>query len=187
MRAPLRGYTLLELLLVVAVGAILASLAMPGLGRAVQANAAALVMNDLARLLGMARALAVHNGTSVTLCPSASGSTCGGEWAAGMLLFTDANRDRVIDANDQLAQVVGPVATAGTLRLRSFPNRQYLQFTPLGFTHRQNGNFTWCPAGGRPELAQQLIFSQSGRTRFARDSDGDGLREGANGQALPCD
>lgn len=189
MRVSVRGIALLELLLVVSIGAVLVSIAVPGLGRAVQANAGLVLMNDMARTLSMARALAVQHGSYVTLCPSSDGGNCGGDWVAGMLLFTDANRDRVINGADQLLQSVRGVRAAraaGSLRLRSFPNRQYLQFTALGTTHSQNGTFTWCPANGAGELAQQLIFSQSGRTRFARDSDGDSIREGTNGQPLPC-
>lgn len=186
MRPSVYGYTLIELLLVLAVVAVLTSMAVPGLGRVVQTNAGTALMNDLARMVSMARALAVHSGSNVTLCPSHDGSSCGGDWAAGMLLFTDANRDRKLDATDELARVAGALTVAGSLQLRSFPNRQYLQFTPQGTTHGQNGSFTWCPANAAPELAQQLIFSQSGRTRFARDNDGDGIREDSNGLPLPC-
>ena len=180
----LRGYTLLELLTILAIIAILASSAMPDLGKFVQAHAGQIFIHELARTLSMARTTAVTSGSIVTLCRSRDGLACNGTWDDGMLLFTDHNSDRIPNGNDLLLQHSRGIE--GSLRLRSFPNRQYVQFTPLGFTNKQNGSFTWCPPGQAAELAQQLIFSQSGRTRLARDANGDGLREGTNGGPLTC-
>ena len=58
--------------------------------------------------------------------------------------------------------------------------------TPMGFTRDQNGNFTWCPGNGDVRLARQLIVNAAGRLREALDSDGDGVREGANGRPIGC-
>jgi prepilin-type N-terminal cleavage/methylation domain-containing protein len=178
------GYTLLELLIVLAIVAILAISAMPGWGRTLQARAGEVAIHELARAMNLARSEAVANGSLVTLCRSTNGTTCNGNWEDGMLLFTDANGDRVINGDDRVLRRSGRVD--GSLQLRSYPNRQYVQFTPLGFTNKQNGNFTWCPVGRDVELAQQLVFSQSGRARFARDTNGDGVREGADGAPLTC-
>ncbi|MEY4642226.1 MAG: hypothetical protein RLZZ227_2220 [Pseudomonadota bacterium] len=185
MQPAIRGYTLLELLVVLALVAVFASMAIPGWGRTLQARTGEIVIHELARTMNFARAAAVTNGSIVTLCRSGDGLACNGNWEDGLLLFTDANADRIRNGADRLLRHTGRIQ--GSLRLRSFPNRQYLQFTALGFTYRQNGNFTWCPPGNDVALAQQLIFSQSGRSRFARDSNGDGQLEGADGAPLVCE
>lgn len=184
MQPATRGYTLLELLVVLALVALLAIMAIPGSGRTIQARTGEIVIHELARTMNLARSAAVTNGSIVTLCCSRDGLACNGNWEDGLLLFTDANADRTRNGDDRVLRHTGHIE--GTLRLRSFPNRQYVQFTALGFTNKQSGNFTWCPPGNEVELAQQLIFSQSGRSRFARDADGDGRLEGADGAPLVC-
>jgi len=58
--------------------------------------------------------------------------------------------------------------------------------TPRGTTNYQNGNFTWCPANGDPLMIRQVVVSLTGRTRFAKDSDGDGVVENSQGKEVEC-
>jgi type IV fimbrial biogenesis protein FimT len=180
------GFTLLELMITIATVGILVSMSMPNLGDMLQKNAAETVLNDLARTMTMARVSAVSHGQMVTLCRSADQKSCNGEWHNGMLVFLDHDSDRIVDTSDRILHVTSPATTPGTLKLRSFPNRQYLQFTPAGVINNQTGNFTWCPADNDARQAQQLIFNITGRVRFATDSDQDGLVEGADGTPLSC-
>lgn len=180
------GFTLLELMITVAAVGILAGMAMPDLGGMLQKNAGEAQLNDLARTMSMARMSAVSHGRMVTLCRSANKKGCNGEWHSGMLVFIDGDNDRIVDATEQILYVTPAATTPGTLKLRSFPNRQYLQFTPAGVINNQTGNFTWCPVSNDARQAQQLIFNITGRARFAVDSDHDGFREGADGKPLSC-
>lgn len=180
------GFTLLELMVVIAVVGILAGMSMPGLSTMLQTNAAETLLNDLARTMSMARASAVSRGQLVTLCRSADKKSCSGEWHSGMLVFLDRDGDRIVDAGEEVLHVTSAATMPGTLKLRSFPNKQYLQFTPAGLINNQTGNFTWCPADNDARQAQQLIFNITGRVRFAVDADHDGLREGADGKPLSC-
>jgi prepilin-type N-terminal cleavage/methylation domain-containing protein len=180
------GFTLLELMVAIGVVGVLASVSMPNLGGMLQAHAAETVLNDLARTISMARASAVSQGRMVTLCRSADKTSCNGEWHNGMLVFVDRNNDRIVDDDDEVLHITPASPTPGTLKLRSFPNRQYLQFTPAGVLNNQTGNFTWCPADNNARQAQQLIFNITGRVRFAVDADQDGVREDAEGEPLSC-
>ncbi len=181
-----RGLTLFEILIVLAVCAILVGLAAPGLGSTIRKNEGEVLINELARLMAYARNEAVTQGRTVTLCRSSNGVNCGGQWEQGVLMFTDLNEDGIPNGDDQLLRQSSFKPGTGSLRLRSFPNHQYVQFVAEGFTNKQNGSFTWCPSDLDPKLAQQLIFIQSGRTRFARDSNGDGIKEGSDGKPLSC-
>lgn len=180
------GYTLIELLVALAILVLLFSFAIPGIAPAIQRHRGEALIQDLARIMNYARAAAVDTGQMVTVCHSDNGNSCGGQWLDGILVFSDANADRTINQFDQILRYSTFGSNAGSLSFRSFPNRQFVQFSPLGFTNKQNGSFTWCPHNGSSALAQQLIFSQSGRSRLARDQDGDGIREGSNGKALIC-
>jgi type IV fimbrial biogenesis protein FimT len=186
---PLRkfsGFTLLELMVSLATLGILVTLSVPGLSAMLQANAAETMMNDLARTMSMARASAVFQGQMVTMCRSKDGKGCNSGWHDGILVFLDRDSDRTVDAADVILHMTPAAKLPGTLILRSFPARQYLQFTPAGIINNQTGNFTWCPADNNPQQAQQLIFNITGRVRFAADADKDGIREGADGTPLSC-
>lgn len=144
-------------------------------------------MDELVMAIGMARQGAVTENRLVTLCPGVNGRACRGKWHQDLIIFTDANGDREINGSDRMLFRLPAIEAEGELSFNSFRNRQYLQMTPLGFTNYQNGNFTFCPANGDPRLARQIIISLSGRTRYARDEDGDGIVENSRGEALRCD
>lgn len=188
MYSKARGFTFVEMLIALSVCVLLFGMAMPGLGSIITKTESEIVVNDVVRLMAYARNAAVTEGSTVTLCRSADGHSCGGQWEQGVLLFTDINEDGTFDeGEDRILRQTNFKPGLGTLRLRSFPNRQYLQFTALGFTNKQNGTFTWCPADHNAELAQQIIFIQSGRTRLARDTNGDKIREGTDGKPISCE
>ncbi len=180
------GFNLVELLIILAISAILLNLAVPELSQAFERNQAKVAINEINRAIILARYTAINNGVITTLCKSRDGKQCGGQWQEGFIVFTDSNADRVINGNDQLIRIFPKFASAGTLTFRAFQNKQYLQMTPEGFTNYQNGNFTFCPESRDVRLAQQIIVNRTGRTYFASDADGDGIKEGANGKAIKC-
>lgn len=182
-----RGFTLIELLLCLALATfLLLRVAQPAWHQSYQRRQADLILLELQQLITMARSAAISENRLVTLCRSNDGQHCQGQWRDGSIAFTDANGDRVLNQDDRLLFRSKALAADGELRFNSFRNRQYLQLTPQGLTDHQNGNFTWCPADGNLLLARQLILSYSGRTRMARDSDGDGVVENSQGEALQC-
>lgn len=185
--ATSRGTTLLELMICLLLVAVLGAVSMPDMRSALAHRQSDTIMRTLIDALAMARTAAITSGTLVTLCRSADGIQCGGEWQDGMLLFTDSNGDRKVNQEDEVRRYFTFPDADGTLRWRAFQNRQYLQITNQGFTRYQNGNFTWCPASKKPELARQLILNRTARARFALDRDGDGIREDSSGKPLVCD
>lgn len=190
MKRSCRGLTLIELLLVLGISAfLLLRLAQPGWQEIQQRKQVELMMIELQQFIAMARSSAVSHNSMVTLCRSDDGLQCRGRWTDGSILFTDANADHILNQEDRLLfRLPAPAPAAeGELAFNAFRNRQYLQMTPQGSTNFQNGNFTWCPADGNLRQARQLIVSVSGRTRMARDSDGDGIVENSQGRPLDCD
>jgi prepilin-type N-terminal cleavage/methylation domain-containing protein len=183
-----RAFTLLELLVVMALLGILLTLGLPDLRRwQREARGEALLM-ELDRLLSEARSTAATQAVPVTLCATSTPPACATTWQQQVLLFTDHDGDRTFerDTGDTVLRLWVPPPTQGRLLLRNFPARPSLQFTPDGFTSGESGNFTWCPRATDPGAIRQLIFTRTGRTRLAQDRDGDGVREGADGEALVC-
>lgn len=93
MRTPgtMRGFTLVELMVTVAVLAILTTIAVPGFRDTIRRNRVSAASNALFADLHYARAEAINRGQLVSLCPSSDGSNCsadGNAWEAGWLVYT---------------------------------------------------------------------------------------------------
>ena len=93
MGGPWAGYTVLELMVTLAVLALLAAVAIPSFDDSIQRNARDSAMLDLMSSLSLARSEAVNASSTVSLCRSSNQTACAGagDWAAGWLIFVDAD------------------------------------------------------------------------------------------------
>jgi type IV fimbrial biogenesis protein FimT len=183
----IQGISLLELLITLGILTILLSISIPDFKNLAESVSADTTLRKLATAIQLGKSSAITNRTTVTLCRSLDGVTCGGRWEDGVLVFTDRNRDRAINEDDRLVRYITFPDGKGHIRFRAFQNKQYLQLTSLGTTHSQNGNYTYCPFSGDSKLARQLIVNRTARLRFAQDSNGDGIKEDSRGRPLSCD
>jgi len=96
--ARIDGFTLLEVLITLAVAAILLGIAVPSYRSMVQRNSIAANVNDLIGDLNYARSEAVTRGQQAYVCNSANGSTCltDGDWSQGWIVYV-ANDPGVTD------------------------------------------------------------------------------------------
>ncbi|MBC55102.1 MAG: hypothetical protein CMQ34_14835 [Gammaproteobacteria bacterium] len=179
------GTSLLELFAALAIIATLATLALP-VFTLLEREESARVLRQFLSLVASARSAAIRLGHPVTLCPVDERNRCIRDWRTGVMLFVDADEDRQRGNNEALLSVVHWHDLQGSLHWRAFGNRRYLLVDPFGGLTGQNGNLTWCPSAAGSAPAHQLVLNGSGRFRFARDSDGDGLREDSRGQPLRC-
>lgn len=181
------GLSLLELLVSLGILSILLSISIPDFTELSESLSGEVTLRKLATAVQLGKSAAVTNGTTVTLCRSADGFVCGGRWQDGVIIFTDLNRDAVINESDRLVRHITFPDGNGHIRFRAFQNKQILQLTSLGTTHYQNGNFTYCPFSGNNLFSRQLIVNRTARLRFAQDKNGDGIREDSRGRPLKCD
>jgi type IV fimbrial biogenesis protein FimT len=91
------GFTLLELMVVIAIIAIFMGLAAPNFSSLVASTRLSSQTNDLTADLRLARSEAAARGTRVVICPTTDGgATCSAsasDWASGRLVFVDTNAD----------------------------------------------------------------------------------------------
>lgn len=181
------GISLLELLVAVAVIALLAGASLPFFADLSADLRAASRINALLGAVRTARHLAITRNAAVTLCPG-QGPRCLGanQWHEGATVFVDADGDRRMDAGEFVALRLPRMDPGERIRWRAFKNRSYLLIRASGLTDWQNGSFQYCPANGDPRFARQIILNAQGRARRAHDSDGDGVREDAQGRPLRC-
>lgn len=104
------GFTLIELMVAIAILAIVIAIAAPSFNRTVQSNRAAVMSNELVGALQTTRSEALKRRTNVTLCRrNAAGSACetGTDWAAGWLLMQGSLVLRVWEPTTGIA-LTGP-------------------------------------------------------------------------------
>ncbi len=84
------GFTLLELMVTVAVAAILLVVGVPAFTSFVQNNRAATHANELVTAFALARNEAIRRGAATVICSSMDGATCAGgnDWTVGWIVRT---------------------------------------------------------------------------------------------------
>lgn len=119
------GFTLLELIITMAIAAILLTIAVPSFQTTITNNRLATQTNSLVTDINIARSEAVKRGTSVVLCssadPNAAAPVClgaGNAWTSGWIVFVngagDADANQFAAATDTLikvSQAIGGTAT----------------------------------------------------------------------------
>ncbi|WP_313243711.1 GspH/FimT family pseudopilin [Stenotrophomonas rhizophila] len=89
---PSKGFTLVELMVTVAVVAILTAIAYPSFQSTIRSNRVAAGHNELLGLVNLARSEAVRNNHGGGVCGSTSGNSCDGNWGGGMMAFADTDK-----------------------------------------------------------------------------------------------
>jgi type IV fimbrial biogenesis protein FimT len=102
------GFTLVELMIALAVGIIILTIGIPAFNSVMTSNRTTAYTNDLVTTLRLARSEAVKRGEGVTVCASnADYSACdNANWQNGWLVFTDPDNDRTYTAGtDELIRI----------------------------------------------------------------------------------
>lgn len=86
-----KGFTLVELMVTIAVVAILLAIALPSFRNVIQRNRVASASNDLLASVSYARTTAINRGQLVSMCPSTDGASCtsaGKDFESGWIVYT---------------------------------------------------------------------------------------------------
>ena len=162
----LPGFTLLELMIALAVTAVLAISVLPALTHARAAANAGVARAAITTTLLDSLRRANVKGVQVVVCPSDDGRTCSDtiDWSGGWISFTDSDGDKLPGAGDTLLQRTP--ALDGEVMLHSTTGRTRLTFQPGGSSEGSNVTFTLCDRRGEAR-AVALLLANSGRVRTA--------------------
>jgi type IV fimbrial biogenesis protein FimT len=112
------GFTLIELMVSVAIVALMIGLAVPSYRYSINSSRVASDSDGLLSALQLARTEAIRRGLSVTVCSSnATGSACSGSnnWKTGWLVFVDLNNNASYDAGDTLVRRQSALTSANAV------------------------------------------------------------------------
>jgi type IV fimbrial biogenesis protein FimT len=164
MHRKLNGFTLVELVVVTAVLAIMATIVVPGMVRFVDHNRSSTTLSNLRMDMALARTNAIMRRMQVVVCPRDAGQlSCrnDGDWSEGWLVFLDPDRDRQPGAPGDLLQVrEAPARSRELLSLVS--NRDYLRYQSDGRAANTNLTLEACARG---RFTGTLAVNNVGRVR----------------------
>jgi type IV fimbrial biogenesis protein FimT len=174
------GLTLLELLIVISITAILATVALPSMSTLVAETRIRSATTMLASMMTFARMQAVARNSRVTLCPSEDGAGCreANEWNRGVMAFVDLNDNRQRDDDEELLgfremnrnlQIFSGADPASTGK-----SRKRVVFSPAGTAAGYTISVKFCSPGAGTAPAV-IILQNSGRMRVS-DRDGSGRK-----------
>lgn len=158
-----RGFSAVELLVVLAIAGILVTLAVPSFQSLIQSNRVSSELSTLMGDLQFARAEALRTGQFVSICTSSNGSSCNlttGDWRGGWILFSDATGNRVVDSatGDTVLRVRQPFNPSDTLQTNPVTNA--IAFNRTGFASGLNQSVLLrgsATATGSPAIRCMLI------------------------------
>lgn len=116
------GFTLIELIITVAIIAIIAATALPSFARVIASNRVASGVNEFIAAVNLARTEAIRRNRPAGVCASSDGVTCGANWNEGFLVYY------MSDSTTQVPVRVGKFSskdnlTSPTLSTIEFSNR----------------------------------------------------------------
>jgi type IV fimbrial biogenesis protein FimT len=187
------GFTLVELMITLAITGILMSVGIPSFNSMISSTRLTSYANEFVTALNLARSEAVKRGVSVTVrkVDNYSSTKKGAEvnwedgrdvnWEDGWNVFTDANSDGKFDTGtDVLIKTFAPLQSSYTLQGNGSIFPDYILFKSSGQSNTLGGSFVICNdsdglAVPKANTSRLIIVNATGRVRMGLDANNDGI------------
>ena len=139
MRQKSNGFTIIELMITLAIAAVVLGVAVPAMGMFIKNSALKNQVYDMLGSINTARSEAIKNGSRVVMCrsanPLAATPSCGGttdNWSTGWLLFISQDANTVYNDGTDILVKVGMPSPSQINVLSNGHGNNYLVFNPDG-------------------------------------------------------
>ncbi|TWO69168.1 prepilin-type N-terminal cleavage/methylation domain-containing protein [Caenimonas sedimenti] len=166
-----RGLSLVELLVTLAIAALMMGMAAPSMAAIMNSSKLASTSNTFLAGLRLARSEAIRRGGRVAMCKSSDGVHCAdaGGWEQGWIIFHDPNGNSVVDPEERLIQRIeapdpGVVLTGtpSVARAITFMGNGRNRTMAGGM---QAGTLTLCNKRDAGGPGRRIVISSGGRAR----------------------
>lgn len=161
----LRGFTVIELMIVLALVAVLTVLAAPGLQNMFANQRLSSAASDFMTAAMQARSTALKNNQRVIVQPTAGS---GGAWADGYRIFSDTDLNSTFNSGtDTVVQTFEALPTEITITKYTGTNN-FFGYDGTGFLAPIGGsaNGTWRISSSKTDRHKCMIIELSGRARL---------------------
>ena len=167
-----RGFTLTEVIMTVAVAAILVTIGVPSYKTMILNSRKNAAISDLQATLSLARNSAISQRQDTTVCKSNDNSSCttNGDWSQGWIAFLDPDHDGDRTGTEELLRAHGPIKGDATYDApAASPVENRVTFKPKGLVSGTFGTITYTDSRG-DNYAGKLIISFGGQVRYEDNS-----------------
>ena len=167
------GFTLIELIITVALVAIIVTIGIPSFRTAILNNSRTAQVNEFVGVLNLARSEAIKRSIRATICRSSDGATCAADstsvWENGWIVWVDQNGNSALDAGEEI-KIYGTIPNNFTMRSGG-TFTQSIAYLPNGVSSGM-GTFNLCDSRG-VDQARFIVVSITGRVRVREKEAGD--------------
>ena len=158
----MRGLTLLEATMVMAIGLILGAIALPYMRKLSERQSAISSANLLITHIAFARNHAVTQRRIAILCPSSDGNSCRADnnWSFGWLVMDSALNPTTTTSTRIL--MTAQLSANTRVHIYSNKGRTRLRYLPDGRSSGANTSFRICTSG---VMLSKIVVSNGGRVR----------------------
>lgn len=161
--------------MVVAIAAILGTIAVPSFQAVIKNNRIVTETNDFVGDINYARMEAIKRNTNVNLCKSSNGTTCdssGANWAIGWMVYWDSNNSQALDTGEDIMRkraALGGTASLNVAATSPLVNQIVFTKTGLVANNSTKASFYLCDDRGVSQ-GREIDIEVTGRPTILRDN-----------------
>ena len=159
----MKGLTLIELMISIALFIIFMSIGIPGFGDFVDKYKASTSTHSLKRILTHSRIIALEKEMYITICPIQN-NKCSSQWQGIITTFEDLNNNQQID-EDEHQFLSSELHLSHGYWQKKREKKTYILFNPQGHAFSSATTFLYCPFSKALNHAKLLVISFQGRIR----------------------